>query len=74
LWWPTRQITADGFKGVTLSAKVTQINTGLGRRAILSGNPAEKADRDVRESLLTLESNAIRWPIGLRVLVFFMRC
>jgi multidrug resistance efflux pump len=68
------EVTADGFKGTTLSAEVTQINPAMGRRTILSGDPAEKSDRDVREALLTLDSNTIRWPIGLRVLVVFARC
>jgi multidrug resistance efflux pump len=68
------RVTADGFKGVTLAAKVIRINPGMGRRTILTGDKAEKADRDVRELLLTLESVEARWPIGLRVLVFFLKC
>jgi HlyD family secretion protein len=68
------QVTADGFKGASLPAKVTQINPGMGRRTILTGERTERADRDVRELLLTLESGETRWPIGLRVLVFFLKC
>jgi HlyD family secretion protein len=67
-------LTADGFRGVSLSAKVTQINPGMGRRTVLSGDPAEKSDRDVRETLLTLDPSETRWPIGLRVVAFFLKC
>jgi HlyD family secretion protein len=68
------KITADGFKGVSLSATVTQVNPAMGRRTILTGDKVEKADSDVRELLLTLGSGEARWPIGLRVLVFFLKC
>jgi multidrug resistance efflux pump len=68
------KVAADGFKGVSLSGTVTLIDPGMGRRTVLSGDRGEKADRDVRELLVTLESEEIRWPIGLRVLVFFSKC
>ena len=68
------RVTADGFKGVSLAAKVTQINPGMGRRTILTGERAEKSDRDVRELMLMLETGQARWPIGLRVLVLFLKC
>lgn len=67
-------VTADGYRGESLPAKVTQINPGMGRRTILTGERTERADRDVRELLLTLEAGETRWPIGLRVLVFFLKC
>ena len=68
------KVTADGFKGISLTGKVTQMSPSMGRRTILSGDPAEKADRDVREVVVTLDSTESRWPIGLRMLVFFMKC
>jgi HlyD family secretion protein len=68
------RVTSDGFKGDALSAKVTQINPGMGRRTIQTGDRADRADRDVRELVLTLDSAEKRWPIGLRVLVFFLKC
>jgi HlyD family secretion protein len=70
----TARVTADGFKGITSTGKVTQMNPGMGRRTILSGDPTEKADRDVREVLVTLDSTESRWPVGLRMLVFFSKC
>jgi multidrug efflux pump subunit AcrA (membrane-fusion protein) len=68
------KVTADGYKGDTLTAMVSQINPGMGRRTILTGERGERADRDVREILLTLDSTSARWPIGLRVLVFLLDC
>jgi len=68
------KVTADGFKGISLTGTVTQMSPSMGRRTILSGDPAEKADRDVREVVVTLDSTEARWPIGLRMLVFFMKC
>jgi HlyD family secretion protein len=66
------KVTADGFKNISLTGSVTQIDPGMGRRTIITGERTEKADRDVRELLLTLDAGQPRWPIDLRVLVFFL--
>lgn len=61
------EITADGFAGVTLHGVVSQIGSEMGRKHVRSGDPAEKADRDVLEAIVTLPSPAIRLVVGLRV-------
>jgi multidrug resistance efflux pump len=68
------EVTADGWRGVSLPAKVTQISPNMGRRTILSSDRAEKIDRDIRQVLLTLDTKETPWPIGLRVLVSFLKC
>lgn len=67
-------IVSDGFPGQSLEARVVSINPGMGRRTILSGDPAEKSDRDVREVLLKVEGAKASWPFGLRVVVLFRPC
>jgi len=67
-------ITADGFPGVSLAATVYRINPGMGRRTVLSGDPAEKSDRDVREVMLSVDQGAQELPIGLRVVALFRQC
>jgi multidrug resistance efflux pump len=68
------EVTADGFKGVSLSAEVTQVSPGMGRGTNVTADRAEKSDRDIREVLLRLESKETRWPIGLLVSVSFLKC
>jgi hypothetical protein len=43
----------------------------MGRRQILTNDPAEKSDRDVLEIVVDVESDASALPIGLRVAVLF---
>jgi hypothetical protein len=42
----------------------------MGRKKIQSGDPAEKADRDVLEVMVDIEGNN-QLPLGLRVVVRF---
>jgi multidrug resistance efflux pump len=67
-------VKADGYPDTVLTATIARISPGMGRRTILSGDPAEKSDRDVREVLLSVEEGNVRWPIGLRVVVRFEAC
>ena len=64
-------ITADGFGGVTLHGFVSAIGSEMGRQHVRSGDPAEKADRDVLEAIVTLPSPGVRLVIGLRVTAIF---
>jgi hypothetical protein len=41
----------------------------MGRKSVLSGDPAEKADRDVLEVIIELDQSAKELPVGLRVTV-----
>lgn len=67
-------VKADGYPDTVLTATIVRISPGMGRRTVLSGDPAEKSDRDVREVLLSVEEGNVRWPIGLRVVVRFEAC
>src|SRR5262249_12661860 len=44
----------------------------MGRRQILTSDPADKSDRDVMEVIIDLESKPEFLPIGLRVSVIFL--
>jgi len=61
------EITADGFAGATLHGVVSQIGSEMGRKHVRSGDPADKADRDVLEAIVTLPSPGVRLVVGLRV-------
>ena len=67
-------VTADGYPNVNLPARLTALMPAMGRRQVLSGDAAEKSDKDVREVLLSFEQSSPRWPIGLRVVVRFKKC
>lgn len=54
-----------------LRGKVTRIAPVMGRRQILTSDPADKSDRDVIEVFIALESKPDNIPIGLRVSVLF---
>ena len=45
----------------------------MGRKKTLSGDPAEKVDHDVLEAMISLDSEAFNLPIGLRVVIEFLR-
>jgi len=56
---------------VRLRGNVTQVAPVMGRRQILTSDPADKSDRDVVEVLIALDSKPENIPIGLRVSVLF---
>lgn len=54
--------------------RVVEIGRQMGRRRIMSNDPAERSDRDVLEAMVELDptkSGATRIPVGLRVSVLF---
>jgi hypothetical protein len=55
-----------------LQGVVGRISDTMGRKKILSGDPSEKADRDVLEAMIDL-NGAIKLPVGMRVTVEFLR-
>ena len=63
----------DGHEDGKFQGKVQEIASSMGRKRILSGDPAEKADHDVLESMVVLGSNAKSLPIGMRVVVQFLK-
>jgi hypothetical protein len=52
-----------------LNGRVTALTPRMGRRAVLTGSPAERRDQDVREVLVMLEGTDRRALPGLRVTV-----
>jgi multidrug resistance efflux pump len=62
-------VTADGFPGRQFNGRVVELAHVMGRRSVLSGDPAEKADRDVLEVIVELDQSANELPVGLRVTV-----
>jgi multidrug resistance efflux pump len=55
-----------------LRGRVASIAPVMGRRQVLTSDPADKSDRDVMEVLVDLESKSDHLPIGLRVSVIFL--
>jgi hypothetical protein len=45
----------------------------MGRKKVLTDDPSEKTDHDVREAIISLDSQALALPIGMRVVVQFLR-
>jgi HlyD family secretion protein len=66
------QVFPDGREDQKFTGKVQQIATSMGRKRVVSGDPAEKTDHDVLESMILLDPNA-RLPVGMRVVVQFLR-
>ena len=67
------EIAADAYSGRTFKGTVVQIYPALGRKTVLTGDPAEKSDRDVLEVLIRLQSDGRVLPLGLRVAVQFLQ-
>jgi HlyD family secretion protein len=64
-------VSADGFPGRQFEGRVIALAHVMGRRSVLSGDPAEKADRDILEVIIELDQSADELPIGLRVTAQF---
>jgi multidrug resistance efflux pump len=66
-------VIADAWPGRSFAARIDRQAPVMGRRRTLTGDPAEKSDRDVLEWLVDLQSSAADLPLGLRVTVQFWR-
>jgi HlyD family secretion protein len=64
-------VTSDSYPNKTFSGTVTKLASIMGRKTVLTGNPAEKEDRDVLEVTARLDQLANVFPVGLRVTVQF---
>ena len=61
-------ITADAYRGETFTGRVIKIGAAVGRKTMMSDDPAEKRDREVLETWVELDPSARgRLVIGLRV-------
>jgi multidrug resistance efflux pump len=52
--------------------KVVRVASEMGRPTVVTGDPSDKADRDVLEAIVDLGNRAQALPIGLRVTVQFL--
>lgn len=66
-------VSADAYSHRTFPGVVTQLANVMGRKTVLTGDPAQKADRDILEVTADLNQPANALPIGLRVTVQFLR-
>jgi HlyD family secretion protein len=66
-------VSADGFPGRQFVGRVTELGHVMGRKSVLSGDPAEKVDRDILEVIIELNESAKELPIGLRVTAQFLQ-
>jgi HlyD family secretion protein len=66
-------ISADAYPDRTFSGVATQLANLMGRASVVTGDPGQKADRDILDVLADLNHQANALPIGLRVTVQFVR-
>lgn len=64
-------VITDSYANKSVSGTVIKLASIMGRKTVLTGNPAEKEDRDVLEVTARLDPTANVFPIGLRVTVQF---
>jgi multidrug resistance efflux pump len=62
-----------GREDEKLTGKVQQIAASMGRKRVISGDPADKTDHDVLESLIRLDPKGQSLPVGMRVVVQFFQ-
>jgi multidrug resistance efflux pump len=65
-------ITSDALGKQSFDGVVARLATSMGRKKTLTGDPAEKADRDVLEVMVDLDTDGNELPVGLRVTVQFV--
>jgi HlyD family secretion protein len=66
------EIVVNASSPDRLRGRVSRIAPAMGRRQILTSDPADKSDRDVMEVTVDLQSKPEYLPIGLRVSVIFL--
>ncbi len=65
------KITLNGTPDRHLQGRVASLAPVMGRRRILTSDPADRSDRDVLEALIDIDDQPASLPIGLRVSVIF---
>jgi HlyD family secretion protein len=55
------------------SGTVERLGASLGHKRILANDPSEQSDQDVLEAMIDLERPAMDLPVGLRVVVHFLK-
>jgi HlyD family secretion protein len=67
------EVVAGALQEKRLKGRVSKISPIMGRRQILTSDPADKNDRDVLEVIADLDEKPAGLPIGLRVSVLFFQ-
>ena len=65
-------VVVDAYPGQHLTGTVARIEPLMGRKKVRTGDPAEKSDRDVLETLVNLNKSDVPLALGLRVTVQFL--
>ncbi|HXI91690.1 MAG TPA: efflux RND transporter periplasmic adaptor subunit [Blastocatellia bacterium] len=66
-------VQSDSFQGGKLMGTVKSIGSQMGRKKVRTGDPAEKADRDILEVLIDLDEKDRALVVGLRVTARFLK-
>jgi HlyD family secretion protein len=66
-------LTSEAYPGKHFTGTLSRIASMMGRKTVLTGDPADKSDRDVLEAIVDLQQDAAALPMGLRVTVQFVR-
>ncbi len=66
------EVSCDAFPSRRFSGTVTRVSASMGRKTVQTGDPADKADRDVLEVVAQLSDEARALPVGLRTTVHFL--
>jgi multidrug resistance efflux pump len=66
------QIVVDAYPDKKFYGRVKRIGELMGRKAVRSGDPSEKSDRDVLDVIVELDQTDARLVVGLRVTAQFI--
>jgi|SRR5579862_1376376 len=64
-------VSSDAFSGRRFGGSVTRLATVMGKKTVITGDPADKTDRDILEVTAQLQGG-MELPVGLRVTVEFL--
>ena len=65
-------VQSDSFQSGKLMGTVKSIGSQMGRKKVRTGDPAEKADRDILEVLIDLDEKDKALVVGLSVTAQFL--
>lgn len=65
-------VACDAYPGKKFSGVVSRVAPLMGNKSVRTGDPADKADRDVLEVYAALDQSSSDLPIGLRITVQFL--
>jgi multidrug resistance efflux pump len=65
-------VISDAYPDRRFAGTVKELASVMGRKSVVTGDPADKSDRDVLEVVAELGADAGMLPLGLRVTVQFL--